>query len=361
VYVAGAAALTPVGLGWRGLATRTATGVASAAPEVPALAPADDPCQPRHRKMMSRAAYLAAAVIRAALREPAVAGLDLPPAEIGCFLGVGASGGDIPELEAMLRESVAGGAFQLDRFGDAGLRAANPLFAFQLMNNFTLCHGAILAGLEGPNAALFSRGAGTVRALREAAFAVAEADAPAALAGGADSALYPVTAWELARGGGQARPSEAAAVLALSARPVEATRVRLVRAEVVRTASVDGDYLPALQLDVGPSPSPSPRFAGRGQTVAWTRAEQAQRSPSLAVVTASDPEARAALVAAAQADATEVIVVDGVLGETLAAGPAIAWAVALDWLAARPGGSARALSCGLDGELGVVELVKEAA
>jgi hypothetical protein len=41
--------------------------------------------------MMSRAAYLAAAVVRAALREPAIAELDVPPAEIGCFLGVGAS------------------------------------------------------------------------------------------------------------------------------------------------------------------------------------------------------------------------------------------------------------------------------
>ena len=142
--------------------------------------------------MMSRAAYLAAAAVHAALRELRRRGPGWGRrADTGLFLGVGASGGDIPELEAMLRESVAGDAFSLDRFGDAGLRAANPLFAFQLMNNFTLCHGAILAGLEGPNAAFFSRGAGTVRALREAAFAVAEGEAPVALAGGADSALIP--------------------------------------------------------------------------------------------------------------------------------------------------------------------------
>jgi hypothetical protein len=322
VYVAGAAALTPFGPGWRGLAARVATGSAPAAPAVPALAPADDPCEPRHRKLMSRAAYLAAAVVRAALREPGVAALAIPPSEIGCFLGVGASGGEIPELEAMLRESVAGGAFRPDRFGDAGLRAANPLFAFQLMNNFTLCHGAILAGLEGPNAAFFSRGAGTIRALREAAFAVAEGDAPVALAGGADSALYPVTTFELARAA-VSRPSEAAALLTLSAHP---TPVRLLRADL--TLSPPGAERP--------------------------------RGPSLTIVTATLPDRRAAL-AAAHPDAAGLLVLDPVFGETLAAAPALAWTVALDWLADRPRGHARVVSAGLDDQIGVVELVKEAA
>jgi hypothetical protein len=330
VYVVGAAALTRFGLGWRGLAARAAANEPPAGTEVPALAPDEDPCEPRHRKMMSRAAYLAAAAVHSALREPAVADLAVRPADTGLFLGVGASGGDIPELEAMLRESVAGDAFQLGRFGDAGLRAANPLFAFQLMNNFTLCHGAILAGLEGPNAAFFSRGAGTVRALREAAFAVAEGDAPVALAGGADSALYPVTAFELGRSGPTVRPSEGAAVLALAPRPVEATSVRLVRAEV----------------------APSLSF----ETRRWERTDG--RGPSLVVVTASDPAARSVIAADARAQEAEIVVLDSVLGETLAAAPALAWAVAFDWLAARPQGRVCALSRGLDGELGVVELAK---
>ena len=160
-----------------------------------------------------------------------------------------------------------------------------------------------------------------------------------------------MTAWELARGGGQARPSEAAAVVALSARPVAATRVRLVRAEISQTGA-------ALQLGAAPLPSLSPL---RGARANGRSEPNGAGHPLLVVVTASDPDARAALAAAAQADATEVIVVDSVFGETLAAAPALAWAVALDWLAARPDGRARALSCGLDGELGVVELVKEAA
>jgi hypothetical protein len=327
VFVAGAAALTPFGLGWRGLAARLAAGRPRPGDAVPALSAEDDPSEPRHRKMMSRGAQLAAAAVRAALREPGLSGLGRE--EIGCFLGVGASGGDIPELEAMLQESVAGGAFRLERFGQTGLRAANPLFAFQLMNNFTLCHAAILAGLEGPNAAFFSRGGGTVRSLREAAFAVAEGEVPAALAGGADSALYPVTAFELARDGGATRPSEGAGVLALSARPVEASGVRLLRAEVA---------------DSPPEAPPG----GEG-------------APSLSVVSASDPAARAALAAAEEGAAAEVVVLEDVFGEMLAASPAIAWAVALDWLATRRQGRARVLSRGVDGEVGVVELAREAA
>jgi hypothetical protein len=312
VYVVGAAALSTFGAGLPGLAAGVAAGGGPRPFEAPALARQDEPCEPRHRKMMSRAAYLAAAVVRAALREPGVAALDVAPAEIGCFLGVGASGGDMGELEAMLAESVGEGAFDLDRFAGAGLRAANPLFAFQLMNNFTVCHAAILAGLGGPNAAFFSRGVGTVQALREAAFAVAECDAPLALAGGADSALHPVTRFEL--GGAAPKASEGAAVLALSARASEASRVRLRAAE-----TIDGNGPHRLQAEVG----------------GWPK--------GTFVVTSSDDR----------------FAVDDALGETLAAGPALACAVALDWLAARPAGWARVLCREREGEAGVIELAKE--
>lgn len=305
VYVIAAAALTPLGLGWRGLAGRLARGERPRTRAVPPLPPAAEPCEPRHQKMMSRAAYLAAAAVKLVLGDEAVTALGLSPPELGCFLGVGASGGDMNELEAMLGPSVAGAQFQLGRFGDAGLRAANPLFAFQLMNNFTLCHAAILAGLQGPNAAFFSRGAGTVTALREAAFAVGGGEVPLALAGGADSALHPVTALELGRAG-VAPLSEGAAILALGAQPNAASPVRLERAEAL----------------VGAARAPAPA----GPTLRVSGAE-----------------------------------IDAILGHTLAAGPALAWIVALDVLAARPHGRVRAEAIGLDGVTTVVELAKGAA
>lgn len=305
VYVVGAAALTPFGIGWRGLAQRLARHERPATGAVPPLGAEDQPCEPRHHKMMSRAAYLAAAAVKLILRDPAVAALNIAPADIGCFLGVGASGGDMNELEAMLGESVVAHDFDLRRFGDAGLRASNPLFAFQLMNNFTLCHAAILAGLQGPNAAFFSRGGGTVTALREAAFAIGGGDAPLVLAGGADSGLHPVTALELARAD-VATPSEGAAVLALAAQSNDATPVRLEHAESPAGASA--------------------ALASTSETVRVSGAD-----------------------------------VDAALGHTLAAAPALAWVVAFDLLAARPRGRVRIETTGLDGATAVVELAKEPA
>jgi hypothetical protein len=358
VYVGAAAALSPFGAGWHGLAAFVRGGRRPAALEVPPLDAGDEPCEPRHRKMMSRAAYLAAAVIKRAARELALpnpvgvsVGDSLAPVDapaVGLYMGVGASGGDMAELEAMLRASVADGAFALDRFGVQGLTAVNPLFAFQLMNNYTLCQGAILAGLDGPNGAFFSRGAGTVTALREAAFAVASGDAAAALAGGADSALHPVTAAELARGGWIARgllPAEAAAVIALGTAPADAAgrpRPRLVRAEVhVARAGSLADAAAAALAGAGDA---SPSGGGAATAV---------------VLCPWGPPAGAALAEAAARTGAEILDAGAALGEALAAAPALGWAVACDWLS-QPGrqrGRAIVLSAGIDGELGVVEMV----
>lgn len=175
--------------------------------------PANDPAAlARHRKMMSRGAYLAARCV-----DQLIAALPAPrPTGVGYFLGVGASGGSLDDVRALLDASIVDGEFSLARFGDRGLAACNPLLAFQLMNNFTLCHGAILAGLDGPNSALFSRGAGTTAALIEAAHAVREGDCTLAIAGGADSARHPVTAAEMARAGLPASSCEGAAMIALA-------------------------------------------------------------------------------------------------------------------------------------------------
>jgi hypothetical protein len=181
------------------------------ASQVPEL-PADQDVEPRQRKLMSRGARLSCVAARSLFQ----GWPSLPREETGFFLGVGASGGAVEELEAMLGASFSAEGFELGQFGAAGLSACNPLFAFQLMNNYTLCHAAIREGLKGPNAAIFSRGAGTVLALAEAHHAVASGECELAIAGGADSALHPVTWAELRRDGeGVSLPGEGAALLAL--------------------------------------------------------------------------------------------------------------------------------------------------
>ncbi len=325
VAIVGAGAVSAFGLGWRGLGgavvegkplcstshalAATHPGIRAAA--VPALAPAQDAGDGRQRKLMSRGARLSAVVMREALRD---ARWSEGREEIGAFLGVGASGGAMDELTAMLRE---------------GITACNPLFAFQLMNNFTLCHGTILEGVGGPNGAFFSRGGGTVRALREAVATVTTGECERALAGGSDSALHPVTWAELGREGFAARglvPGEGAGLLALSSRPEDTALAWLERCEV----------LPMHGLSRVLTES-----QGRVDTVltaAW--------GPGMA----GELGGEAARLGVPVSDTVRV------LGETLAASPALAWAAAVDLLAQGRARRVLVLSLGVDGELGLVEL-----
>src|SRR6187399_521063 len=235
VPIVGAGAISAHGLEWRGLsqALRSrcepmpSVELAASHPgtrsfEVKALSQPESAIEKRARLLMSRSAILASMATDAALRETGWHPLPRRQGElenVGFYLGVGASGGSVAELTALLAASVESRELSLTRFGNQGLAAVNPLFAFQLMNNFTLCHSAISHGTQGPNAAFFSRGTGTVVALLEAAYAILEDDCGRALAGGADSAVHCVTWAELVREGWSERglvPGEGAALLALA-------------------------------------------------------------------------------------------------------------------------------------------------
>ena len=210
VYVVGSAAVSPFGLepaalvdglagdGVAAVSTLLAASDPTARAIGVAAVPADrDPVPAKARKTMSRGAYLGAVALRACVGAAGWSDRD----GVGYFLGVGASGGSMTDLEAILAATLGtdedddedGDGLSLERFGAAGIPACNPLLAFQLMNNFTMCHGAILEGTTGPSGAFFSRGAGTVAALIEAREAIAAGACERAIAGGADSALHPVT------------------------------------------------------------------------------------------------------------------------------------------------------------------------
>lgn len=346
VYVRGAAAVSAHGFDWRGLgravqagATRPGESRQLAAShgrvnafEVPAI-PAGLDVDARALKLMSHPARLAAVALRLALDDAGwgEAGRE----DLGLFMGVGASGGAMDELSAMLDASIVDQRFSVARFGQAGLAACNPLYAFQLMNNFTLCHGAILEGLGGPNGAFYSRGTGTLAALWEAWWQVADGQCAQALAGAADSALHPVT-WDGLRETRSALvPGEGAALLALSGEADGA---------LARVAHVGFCGAAAWQAQDG----------GSGLVAEMG----ALGPPDLVVLSAWDVAARDALraVTAAHAAAAHRVETAPHLGEALAATPALAWCVALDLL---QGGAARrawVLSAGPDGGLGVLAL-----
>jgi 3-oxoacyl-(acyl-carrier-protein) synthase len=313
--------------------------------------------------MMSRGAYLAARCLGQLLRE--VGWASEQRARAGYFLGVGASGGSLDDVIALLDESIEGGAFSLARFGEHGLGACNPLLAFQLMNNFTLCHGAILEGIGGPNGALFSRGVGTTAALIEAVHAIREGACEHAVAGGADSAIHPVTRAELARDGFVARglqPAEGGGLVALAAGAgadggAGAGVAGLAVIEGCGIASGGAAALPGEEV-------PPPSADAIDEAVAATGARPGQGEPwELVVLAPWGPPAGDALRAWARAAAPRATVVDvsAGLGDALAASPALAWIAALDLLAAGRARRALVLAAGTDGDVGAVALAGGAA
>jgi len=193
--VVGVSAVSAFGFGWRGLgqallsrslAPRLSEQLARSHPgtlgsEVQPVPAGEDVGEAKSRKLMSRSAHLAAIAMKKALDE---AGWSERREEIGCYLGLGASGGPMEDLTAILRASVSGQKLDRARFCKEGLAAAHPLLAFHLLSNFILCHGSIAAGIGGPNRAFYSRGTGTVTAISEALFALSEGDCDRALAGG---------------------------------------------------------------------------------------------------------------------------------------------------------------------------------
>jgi hypothetical protein len=291
---------------------------------------------PRARKMLSRSAYLAACCLADLLRA-----ISADRTAIAYYLGVGGSAGSLDDVTPILDAAIADDAFSLPAFGNRGLAACNPLLAFQLMNNFTMCHGAILEGLGGSNGAIFSRGAGTVAALAEAMHAVRTGEAACAITGGADVATHPVTLAELAREGRLAQglvPADGAALLALGA----------------ATSSSDDVILEGCAHASGRG-----RVIGEAIDDAIARA-RAPGTPSTVVLAAWGPPAADALVSYATARFANAAVQAAAPGETLAATPAFAVVAAARALRAAPGRTL-VITLGVDGDPGAVVLSRGAA
>jgi hypothetical protein len=323
-HVVGAAAVTGLGAGWRGLGRvllrgeRVPTEVPRAAAEI---------ADARAAKLMSRSARLAAIGARAALAE---AGWSEGRSGVGYYLGVGASAGDLAEILPLLRAALGEGRLSLARLGSEGLPGCPPLLSFQLLNNFTLCHGAILEGLGGPNAAFFSRGGGTVAALDEALHVLEVGECDRLLVGGADCGPHPVTGSELGREANarlDVAPAEAAGLLALGDGKAGAL------------AKIEGCTL----LGAGD------RWIS--EVVAAAATSDLDQVFILACSRAGDHQALAGALAG-----WTVLDAQRCFGETLAAGPALAWLAGLDLVASGAALRATVISRALDGDVGVVRL-----
>jgi hypothetical protein len=345
VFVVAVSTLTHVGMHGVGLGKRLLSGDIRT-PFVLDIPPPSRPEDIRQHKLMSQAAWMAVLVMRDALR---CAGWFEDREEIGAFFGVGASGAEMNDVAQLVAASIdEQRKFSHARCGKEGLDACNPLFAFQIMNNFTLCHGAILEGLAGPNAAYFSRGVGTVTALEEACLAIVEGDCQRAIVGGSDTATHPVTLAELEREGllrDGLVPIDAAAAIALAREAAEP----LGRVESIWVRPVER-----------PRGTLVPRAGALRDAAVLVSADAlAERPCDLLVLAPWGTPAREAMVDLPEALAIkQSIVLTSQLGESLAASPALAWAAALGMLVETGGTRALVLSAGPDGDLGAVVLTR---
>lgn len=283
----------------------------------------------KQKKMMSRSAWLAHCAVRKVMIE---ARWQANREEIGCFLGVGASGCETEDLTAILNASMEQNQFSIARFGHFGLAACNPLFAFHLMNNFTLCHSAILEGIGGPNSAFFSRGIGTVTALSEALYTLKGGVCRRALVGAADDARHPVTFSELRRNYDVSlneKWTEASAILAIS---TERGAASIYVEDCHYYGVVQDESLASIKI----GESDLLFIAPWGKVVRNRLRHFFGKNKDIIDITKAQ-------------------------GESLAATPAVAWVTAIRELDVRATKKkAVVISAGIDGGLGIVTFVKEA-
>jgi 3-oxoacyl-(acyl-carrier-protein) synthase len=328
-FVTGVGVACAAGFDWRALHAASPAGGEPRVPSIPAELDVGDA---RLHRVMSRPARLMAIAARRAIGE---AGWTAPLDDVAWYAGVGFLPVPREEIEALLARSWDGGLSH-ERLGRSGLRAFHPLRTFLLLPNFTMCHGALLEGTRGPNGAFFSRGGGTVVALGEALRALDEG-CTRALAGGADSPLDPFEHSDHRRRGEFEEGlvlGEGAAVMALSSHAAGAHA--RVASWALRSARRDG-----LAAAAAKACEVAVRAAG----------------PDLLVLGAWGKPARAALDSVARAfPRAELLDANAGLGETFAAGPALAWATALSALRAGQGTRALVLSAGVDEQVGAVML-----
>ncbi|MDB4957426.1 MAG: 3-oxoacyl-[acyl-carrier-protein] synthase [Myxococcales bacterium] len=345
VAVIGAGCASPAGFEPRELRELLAAGSSQLSPsrvlaethpgvvggEVPPIPASHEVGDRKLHRLMSRGARLGSIAARAALD---ASGLSAEAREhAGWFCGVGTSGSAPDEIEAVVRASVdAAHVWSERKMCERGLKVFHPLRTFALMPNMTLCHSSIAFGVRGPSAAMFSRGAGTVFALVEAAWAIADGDCAAAIAGGADTALDCLTWAELVREGHVAAgllPGEGAGALVLA--KTAAQPIAWVTGAAVRNAN--HDVVRALR-DVLDEVGGSDTYV----LAAWGAVADAARS---------------------RLGGARVFDQCAAIGDALAAAPALAWCAAVELIRAGAA-SVIAISAGIDGHITAVRFAAEA-
>jgi 3-oxoacyl-(acyl-carrier-protein) synthase len=203
VVITGIGMVTPLGFDAEGVLEKIKTGASAiaaprtfdagpfACPVCAAIAdfrPQDFIAEAKLLRLMGRDAQLAVSAAHLALRD---AGMETvrfyPPGDIGLFGATGMAGLPIREIEPLLMASSdAAGRFDLEKFGEAGLRAVSPILSFKILGNMPVCFVSICENIQGPNAVYTPWEGHGARAIEAGILALQAGDARCVLAGACD-------------------------------------------------------------------------------------------------------------------------------------------------------------------------------
>jgi 3-oxoacyl-[acyl-carrier-protein] synthase II len=149
----------------------------------------------RSLKMMARTIQLAVAGAQRALDDGAIDKSKLVPERFGVVFGAGLIATELPELADAARVSAncQPGVVDLDKWGDQGIPAIQPLWMLKYLPNMLACHVSILHDARGPNNSITESDAASLLALGEAYRVLGRGQADLFLVGGAESKLNPLS------------------------------------------------------------------------------------------------------------------------------------------------------------------------
>jgi 3-oxoacyl-[acyl-carrier-protein] synthase II len=149
----------------------------------------------RGLKVMARTIQLAVAAAQCALNDGAVDKSKLDPTRFGVEFGSGLIASELPEMvdAAKVSANCAPGVVDLEKWGEQGIPAIQPLWMLKYLPNMLACHVSILHDAQGPNNSITESDVAGVLALGEAYRILTRDGADFFLVGGAESKINPLS------------------------------------------------------------------------------------------------------------------------------------------------------------------------
>jgi 3-oxoacyl-[acyl-carrier-protein] synthase II len=145
----------------------------------------------RGLKVMARTIQFAVAGAQLALNHGAVDKSKLDPTRFGVEFGAGLIASELPDLVDAARVSAncQPGCVDIEKWGDLGIPAIQPLWMLKYLPNMLACHVSILHDAQGPNNSITESDVASLLALGEALRILGRDGADFFLVGGAESKI----------------------------------------------------------------------------------------------------------------------------------------------------------------------------